>query len=154
MRQKLYWNGTILTMETSACAQALLEQDGKIVAIGALDEVRRAAGTHFECVDLQGHTLMPSFIDAHSHFMGYAMSLLQVSVEGAHSFSDIQKELLSLLRTDICRTTSGLSSKDTTIMRWMNKPTLHVKYWMRPLLVTRLFYSIVRVTMVYLIQLR
>ena len=97
MRQKLYWNGTILTMETPACAQALLEQDGKIVAVGALDEVRQAAGTHFECVDLQGHTLMPSFIDAHSHFMGYAMSLLQVSVEGAHTFSDIQKRIAEFI---------------------------------------------------------
>ena len=35
-------------------------------------------------------------------------------------------------------------------MRWMNKPTLHVKYWMRPLLVTRLFYSIVPVSYTHL----
>ena len=42
-----------------------------------------------EMIDLQGKTLMPSFIDAHSHFFGYANSKLQVSLEDAVDFEDI-----------------------------------------------------------------
>ena len=36
-----------------------------------------------ELFDLQGHALLPGFIDAHSHFMAVAHSLLQADLTGA-----------------------------------------------------------------------
>lgn len=55
-------------MEDILYAQALLVEDGVIRAVGSEAEVRAAAGRDCEMVDLKGHTLMPAFIDAHSHF--------------------------------------------------------------------------------------
>jgi len=65
----LYFNGDILTMEGDEpeYVEALVEQDGKIVFIGAedeaLDEYADAAK-----VDLAGKTLLPGFLDGHSHY--------------------------------------------------------------------------------------
>ena len=42
--------------------------DGKIVAVGSDSDVSRLAGKATEIVDLAGRTLVPGFIDGHSHF--------------------------------------------------------------------------------------
>ena len=66
--EKLYFNGDIITMEGEGqYVEAVLVADGKIKAAGAYDEVAAQKGADCEIVDLQGKTLMPSFIDAHSH---------------------------------------------------------------------------------------
>ena len=87
--QVLYENGIILTMEQAAQAQALLIEDGVIRAVGTQEEVKAAACQQAVRVDLHGAALLPGFIDAHSHFSGYAMSFLQASVEEAVSFDEI-----------------------------------------------------------------
>ncbi len=66
--EKLYFNGDIITMEGEGqYVEAVLVADGKIKAAGAYDEVAAQKGADCEEVDLQGKTLMPSFIDPHSH---------------------------------------------------------------------------------------
>lgn len=67
----VYYNGDILTMvgETPNYAEAIAVKDGKIIFVGSSDEVMEAAGTGHVMVDLKGKTLMPSFIDPHSHFI-------------------------------------------------------------------------------------
>ena len=75
MAKRMYYGGTVLTMEDILYAQALLVEDGVIRAVGSEAEVRAAAGRDCEMVDLKGHTLMPAFIDAHSHFSGCANAL-------------------------------------------------------------------------------
>ena len=66
--EKLYFNGDIITMEGEGqYVEAVLVADGKIKAAGTYDEVAAQKGADCEIVDLQGKTLMPSFIDPHSH---------------------------------------------------------------------------------------
>lgn len=79
----IFHNGTILTMvdarpEVAAVAVA----DGRIVAAGEQADVMayRAAGT--KLVDLKGATLMPSFIDAHGHFMAAPQLTTWANVSG------------------------------------------------------------------------
>lgn len=105
--QTLYENGSLLTMEQSS-AQALLTEDGVIRAVGSREEVLSAASPKAVRVDLQGKTLMPSFIDAHSHFTGYAMSFLQVSMEEAIDFDEI-----------IFRIQDFISSQDIPAGQWV-----------------------------------
>ncbi len=88
MTKKLFYNGDILTLEDELYAEAVLIQDGKIAKVGKKDELMKDAGD-VEMVDLQGKTLIPSFIDSHSHFFGYANSKLQVNLEDAIDFNDI-----------------------------------------------------------------
>lgn len=110
----LYYGGTILTMEENLYAEALLVKDGRIEAIGSFEDVKSllpqadilsstgvsladsfptgnsSADPLIKFADLKGRTLMPSFIDAHSHFSGYAFSLLQIPLEHAKSVAEAQ----------------------------------------------------------------
>ena len=66
--EKLYYNGDIITMEGEHdFAQAVLVADGKIKAVGLYEEVAAQKTEDCQMVDLQGKTLMPSFLDGHSH---------------------------------------------------------------------------------------
>lgn len=98
MAKRMYYGGTVLTMEDILYAQALLVEDGVIRAVGSEAEVRAAAGRDCEMVDLKGHTLMPAFIDAHSHFSGCANSLLQVPLGEAVSFDEIEERIAAFIR--------------------------------------------------------
>lgn len=94
----VYTGGTVLTME-SDCPRtdALAVQEGKIVAVGGADCTRvKAANTRV--VDLKGKTLMPAFVDPHSHLIFTARKLATVAMESPpianiRSIKDIQDEL-------------------------------------------------------------
>lgn len=80
MAGTLFYNGDILTMEDGKeTVEAVLVQDGKIAKVGTAEQLKVMA-PDAELVDLQGKTLMPSFIDAHGHYSGYAIALLQVDL--------------------------------------------------------------------------
>ena len=100
----LFFNGDVLTMENeSDCPEAVLIDEDHIVATGSYDDLLALAGAHCQLVDLMGHTLMPSFIDAHSHISGYAFSLMQASVEVALRHPEIGKDFRAYLK-ELCKT--------------------------------------------------
>ena len=96
MTKKLFYNGDILTLEDELYAEAVLVEDGKIKAVGKKDELM-SQNSDAEMIDLKGKTLMPSFIDTHSHFFGYANSKLQVSLEDAVDFEDIANRIKTFI---------------------------------------------------------
>ena len=63
----IYENGVILTMEEEEQAEAVCVEDGRILAAGTKADLRLRY-PEAETEDLQGNTLLPAFIDAHSHF--------------------------------------------------------------------------------------
>ena len=64
----IFHGGPILTMDAdNPRAEAVVVNNGRIVAIGALADVAGAAGAGARVIDLQGRTLMPGFIDPHLH---------------------------------------------------------------------------------------
>lgn len=60
--------------------------------MASLEELRAAAPDAVH-VPLDGATLMPAFLDAHSHFTQTAFSFLQVSLDGAASEEEIAARL-------------------------------------------------------------
>jgi predicted amidohydrolase YtcJ len=74
---RIWTGGTILTMEDQAMrAEAIAEDDGKIVAVGSRAEVMKLKGPKTEVIDLKGRTLLPGFVDAHGHiFLGGLQAL-------------------------------------------------------------------------------
>jgi predicted amidohydrolase YtcJ len=68
---RIFINGRIhtLTKSSAAPAEALAVHQGRIVAVGRTDEIRKFAGSRTETVDLQGKTVLPGFIDAHMHLV-------------------------------------------------------------------------------------
>jgi predicted amidohydrolase YtcJ len=67
----IYSGGVIVTVDDARpTAEAVAVQGGKVVAVGAREAVLkgwRGAGTTL--VDLGGRTMVPGFVDAHSHFI-------------------------------------------------------------------------------------
>lgn len=66
----IFTNGDIITMsDTVPAAEALAVADGRILAVGPRAEVMRTQGAATRIVDLGGKTLLPGFLDGHSHFI-------------------------------------------------------------------------------------
>lgn len=78
--------------ETLPTAEAVLIDDDIIVAVGELDELEAYARNALK-VNLEGHTLLPAFIDAHGHFIAYANSLLQLDLLDCHSLLQLKNAL-------------------------------------------------------------
>ena len=67
----IYDNGSILTMagKQPTYVEALAVKDGRILSVGAKDEVLKTKGDSTRVVDLAGKALLPGFLDAHSHYI-------------------------------------------------------------------------------------
>lgn len=67
--EQLFYGGSILTMEgmQPQYAEALLIKDGKIRFVGSRQQAESQADSKVQYIDLKNKTLLPSFIDAHSH---------------------------------------------------------------------------------------
>jgi hypothetical protein len=82
LQQTLYFGGDIITMngEQPEYVEAVVERDGKIIYVGDKAGARKKFGDQGAEVDLQGKTLLPSFLDAHGHFMSAIQMVQQVNV--------------------------------------------------------------------------
>lgn len=100
MSQTLYFNGTIITMDDPLFAESVLTEDGKILLVGNLKDLKKAANNDVTYFDLQGQTMLPAFLDAHSHFSGYANSLLQVPLEECSSAEEIINRIKQFISTN------------------------------------------------------
>ncbi len=64
----LYYNSNVITMnEKQPKAEAVLVEDGMIVAVGSNEELLAQSEDAY-LTDLDGATVLPGFIDSHSHF--------------------------------------------------------------------------------------
>ena len=69
----VYHNGKVLTVdERFSIGQALAVRDGKVMAVGSNAEIVNLAGPKTARLDLKGKTIVPGFIDTHSHLFDYA----------------------------------------------------------------------------------
>lgn len=91
--KKIYFNGDFITLEAGN-AEAILIEDRIIKKVGSQEEILSMQDEQTELIDLKGMTMMPSFIDAHSHFFAVANNFLQASLDGCISFKEIQEKLL------------------------------------------------------------
>ena len=66
----VYSGGDILTMagDQPQYVEALAVKDGKISFVGSKAEADKLAGKDTRQIDLKGRTLLPGFIDGHSHY--------------------------------------------------------------------------------------
>ncbi len=94
----LFYHGDILTMETRKDRpEAVVVSGGRIARVGTLEEALKFA-PKAEKVDLQGQTLMPAFIDAHSHITSFATTLGIVSLAGAESLDEIRDRIRTYVK--------------------------------------------------------
>ena len=66
----IYHGGDIVTVDDkNPAAEALAVFKGKIIAVGTKADVLKLKGDTTKLVDLGGKTLVPGFLDGHSHFI-------------------------------------------------------------------------------------
>ena len=71
-----YCNGTIITMnEANLYAEAVCVEDGRITAVGPEDDVMKLRTDEDQVIDLKERTMLPGFLDAHSHFVAAANAM-------------------------------------------------------------------------------
>jgi len=77
----LYYNGYIITMDgdTPQYADAVVEKDGKIAFVGSKANAQNKYA-NARMIDLKGNTMLPGFLDPHSHFMSAIRMVNQVNV--------------------------------------------------------------------------
>lgn len=92
--KKLYYGGDIITMVNETDAPEALVTDGeKILFVGNLTEAKALAGADAIPVNLEGKTLMPSFIDPHSHLTMYSQFSAFADLSGCTDFDEIVETL-------------------------------------------------------------
>jgi len=94
-------NANIYTV-SSGYAQALAVRDGKVLAVGTADKIKKLAGPTTKIEDLRGKTVLPGFIDAHMHLVsvGLRESGYYLDVSQARSLD----ETLALVRARVQQT--------------------------------------------------
>ena len=78
---QLFYNGKIITMnsEEAEYVEAIVEQDGKIVFVGSKKDAEENFA-NAKRINLNGNTMLPGFIDPHSHFGMVSSSMGQVDL--------------------------------------------------------------------------
>lgn len=82
-------NAKIYTVDDQfSIAESFAVKNGKFVQVGNTKDIL-SKYTSDQIIDLKGKSVFPGFIDAHSHFYGYCMTLLQADLRGTKSFDEI-----------------------------------------------------------------
>lgn len=95
MSRILFYDGDILTMKSKQIHEALIVNDGIIERIGAFEEISKFTDRQTEKICLYGNTLMPGFIDSHSHFLSYACQMLEPDLSDATDLSAIKSTIMN-----------------------------------------------------------
>ena len=97
--KKLFYNGDIITMEDETVSiESVLVEDGLIKEVAGHEAVASYMNDDsIEKIDLKGRTLMPSFIDPHSHLAMMGPTSLLANLKECRNFADIQNKLSSYI---------------------------------------------------------
>jgi predicted amidohydrolase YtcJ len=80
-QERIFYNAKVFTADPqNPYAEAVAIRGDKILAVGNLVEVEKATSKTAERVDLNGKSLLPGFIDAHSHSIDGGLSLIGADV--------------------------------------------------------------------------
>ncbi len=95
----IIYNANIYTVDSSfSKVQAFAVRNGKYIAVGESDQIL-ASYQSDSCIDAKGKFVFPGFIDAHSHFYGYGLSLMRVDLVGTDSFDEVIERVITHQKT-------------------------------------------------------
>ncbi|MPZ14328.1 MAG: amidohydrolase family protein [Chloroflexi bacterium] len=92
-------NARVITLDPRRpTAEALAARDGRVVAVGALDELRACIGPYTEVVDSEGGFAVPAFHDAHLHLLSFARTRSRIDCRQARSIGVLRGALIDRAR--------------------------------------------------------
>jgi predicted amidohydrolase YtcJ len=94
-------NGKVVTVDPKfSTVEAIAVRGGRILAVGATADVRKAAGNGARVIDLAGRTVIPGLIDSHMHAIRAALSFsTEVNWIGTRSLSEALDRIHQAART-------------------------------------------------------
>jgi predicted amidohydrolase YtcJ len=101
----IYTNGNIITMDDALpSAKGVAIKDGKILLVGSDEDVLKAKGDKTRVIDLAGKTMIPGFVDSHSHFSAVGLQAISANLlpppDGAvQSIPALQQTLRDFMAT-------------------------------------------------------
>ena len=127
----LFYGGKILTMNDDVYADAVLVENDKISELGSLENLEKKADKK---INLEGRTMMPSFLDAHSHFFQVATSLLRVSLDGVSDIEEMKHRIDSFIAENDIKQGEWLMARDydNNIMPEYKNPDIDVLDYLAP----------------------
>jgi len=92
-------NGRIYTVDPAQpWAEALACRDGRILAVGSNHDIRSIAGPDTFRFDAAGHLILPGLVDAHVHFLQYALRRKQIALFGVSDFNQVRQRVATAVQ--------------------------------------------------------
>lgn len=99
MKGLILLNGKIHTLnKNQPQAQALATWDSKLLAVGKNEEVKSLKSDKFELIDLRGKTVLPGFVDCHTHFLYFASTLDTLDLREVRTFESLKSKIKEKLK--------------------------------------------------------
>jgi predicted amidohydrolase YtcJ len=94
MLDLVLYNGRVLTQAPQPLAEAVGISDGRITAVGRVDDVMHGAGATTRRIDLAGRTLVPGLNDAHAHIwkIGHLLTTM-LDLRGVEGIDDLTERV-------------------------------------------------------------
>ena len=121
-------------------AEAMAVKDGKVVALGK-NETIMATYEAKEIIDAAGNAVFPGFIDAHTHFVNYGMSLQTLNLTGTNSWEDVLHQCSDFAKSlpeGEWLIGRGWDQNDWSKKEFPDNTTLNEMFPNRPVLLTRI----------------
>jgi predicted amidohydrolase YtcJ len=84
-------DGNVVTVDGRfSIAAALAARDGRFIAVGSNDEIRRHIGSKTRVISARGRTVVPGFIDTHVHALGVAEAEMTQPFRNLRSIDQLQ----------------------------------------------------------------
>ncbi len=80
-------------------AEAVAVANGRFVAVGSNEQVRKYIGRNTKTIDLQGRMAMPGFIDSHVHFIFGSLRMSQVYLKDAPDEAEFTHRIAQKAKT-------------------------------------------------------
>lgn len=136
----IVFNAKVYTMDGGfAVLESFAVKDGRITAVGTNESIA-AVFESDSTLDAQGKAVLPGFIDAHSHFVGYGLGLQECNLTGTSSFADVITKVKNYAATNkrewiIGR---GWDQNDWEIKQWPDRAQLDSLFPRTPVLLQRI----------------
>jgi hypothetical protein len=99
MADLVFINGVVHTMDpANSVAEAVAVRDGRIVRVGRTADLEAMAGSGTRVVDLGGATVLPGFIDSHTHFLSGGFSLASIQLRDVRSREEFAARIAAKAR--------------------------------------------------------
>ena len=87
-------NANVMTLNSKQPrAEAVAVQNGKIIAVGSNEEIRKYVGKETKVIDAKNKTVVPGFVDCHVHMTGFGWFLQTLDLRNVRSIKEMQQKL-------------------------------------------------------------